>query len=137
MTDKRDLQRALEPLRQRLRESLLKMWRVRGGGFYGLGFVVFFVGAQGVSLLQDLIEATGPVDFVTSQVLEGFIRLIGDTPWNFIRALLWPLQLLSWLGSWGLLPLLAGFIAFDRWVKPWLNDRYGLAPEPAPDEPPG
>lgn len=111
-----------------LRAALLRMWRLRGGGFYGLGFVATFVGLQLRSLFEDAAAATGPIDFVTTQLSEALLRVLGDTFPNLIQAFVWPALFVGWSGAYGLLVLLATFLVFDRWIKPWLNERF---PEPA------
>ncbi|MEM1231294.1 MAG: hypothetical protein AAGI15_12210 [Pseudomonadota bacterium] len=103
------------------RRALLRMWRVRGGGFYGLGFVVTFVVLQIASIVGDAAEASTAMDFVTSQLVEGVLRFLSDTFINFLLSFLWPALFLDWIGSWGIVVLIAAFIAFDRWAKPWIN----------------
>ena len=108
----------------RLKQWLVRLWMLRGGGFYGLGFVLFFVAAELNSLFGDLLESEGPVDFLSSLLLESLLKFISEMPFNFLWALLWPLQFLSWTGEWGLLVLLLAFLAFQRWLKPWLTERF-------------
>lgn len=115
-----------------IRQGLLRMWRVRGGGFYGIGFVVTFVYSQAQSLLQDVTEADGVVDFLTSQLSEAIIRFTGDFLGNLIAAFVWPLLLLGWTDAWGLVALVVGFFVFDRWIKPWINRQF---PEEAASSP--
>ncbi len=103
------------------RRALLRMWRVRGGGFYGLGFVVTFVVLQVASILDDAAEASTAMDFVTSQLVEGILRFLSDTFINFLLSFLWPALFLGWAGGWGIVALIAAFIVFDRWAKPWIN----------------
>lgn len=107
-----------------IRQGLLRMWRLRGGGFYGIGFVVTFVYTQARSLLEDATEADGVVDFLTSQLSEAIIRLTGDFLGNLISAFVWPLLVLGWFGGWGLVGLGVGFFVFDRWIKPWINRQF-------------
>lgn len=100
-----------------VKKTLHRMWQVRGGGFYGLGFVAFFLWAQGLSLWGDVTESDSVADFLTSQAIETVIRLLGETPANFIWALLWPVHVLNWDLRLGFLGLLAGFLAFERWGR--------------------
>ncbi|MGI9327157.1 MAG: hypothetical protein ACR2PZ_18210 [Pseudomonadales bacterium] len=111
-----------------VRAGLLRMWRLRGGGFYGLGFVATFVVLQLGSLFADASEAAGPVDFLTSQLSEAIIRLTGDSIGNLVKAFLWPIYFVVWAGAYGLLALLTGFLIFDRWLKPWINDQFPEEP---------
>lgn len=106
------------------RQALLRMWRLRGGGFYGIGFVATFVYTQAQSLFEDVAEADGMVDFLTSQLSEAIIRLTGDFLGNLLTAFLWPLWVLGWAGAWGLVALLVSFFVFDRWIKPWINAQF-------------
>lgn len=107
-----------------IRQALLRMWRLRGGGFYGIGFVATFLYTQAQSLFDDAAESAGLVDFLTSQLSEALIRLSADFLGNLITAFLWPLWLLSFTGAWGLLGMLITFLVFDRWIKPWINARF-------------
>ena len=119
-----DARDARDRLVGRVKRWLLRLWMLRGGGFYGLGFVVFFVTLQIRSFIGDIAESTGVIDFLSSQALEALLKVISETPFNFLWALLWPLQFLSWTGEWGLLVLLAAYLSFQRWVKPRLTERF-------------
>jgi hypothetical protein len=124
------------------RRALLRMWRLRGGGFYGLGFVVTFVVLQIGALMSDAAEASTAMDFVTSQLAEAVLKFLGDTLINFLLSFIWPLLFLGWAGSWGILVLICAFLVFDRWLKPWISaaaavdaeaEVGSVAPEPARD----
>ncbi len=104
-----------------LRSALIRMWRVRGGGFYGLGFVFTFVLLEIRMVFVELGESDGVVAFVQSQVFELIFRFFSESFGNFIQALVWPLLFLERAGAWGFLVLLIAFLGFDRWVKPVLN----------------
>lgn len=103
------------------RRALLRMWRLRGGGFYGLGFVVTFVVLQIESIMSDAAEASTAMDFVTSQLAEAVLKFLGDTLINFLLSFIWPLLFLGWGGGWGILVLICAFLIFDRWLKPWIS----------------
>ena len=104
-----------------LKRTLVRMWRIRGGGFYGLGFVITFVILQIQALAGDVAEAESAEDFVRSQVFEYVFRYLGETIAIFVQSFLWPLLFLSLIGPWGIPTLIAGFLSFERWVKPVLS----------------
>ncbi|MEM9741498.1 MAG: hypothetical protein AAF918_02315 [Pseudomonadota bacterium] len=116
-------------LLSRTRRWLLRMWRLRGGGFYGLGFVLVFVVHEVRSLFGQVAESTSAADFLTSQALEMVIRLFSESWINFLYAAIWPLLLLGWAGGYGFLMLILGFVVFDRWGKPALNAFFELETE--------
>lgn len=132
----REAQRQPSVILQWLRASAIKTWRVRGGGFYGLGFVIIFIALQIGSLFEDVSEADGAVDFLATQVVEAVSRFFNDSMANFVKALLWPLLFINLTGAWGIPVLVGAFLSFDRWAKPYLNEQF---PELAvdPDEAPG
>lgn len=106
-----------------IKQSLVSTWLLRGGGFYGLGYLVTFVLLQARSLAEDFIEAEDALSFIGSQIIEMLFKFFTDVIANLIQAFIWPLLFLDLTGSWGLLALLVGFVGFDRWGKPYINQR--------------
>jgi NhaP-type Na+/H+ or K+/H+ antiporter len=105
-----------------LRRWLVRLWASKGGGYYGLGYVVTFVVLEVKSLAGDMTSVAG----IESQAVQYILRFSIDSFLNILFALLWPIRVLEWLGGWGLLVLAAGYAAFDFAIRPvveaWLPD---------------
>ena len=105
-----------------LRRSFVRFWASRGGGFYGLGYVVTFVALEVTSLSGDLTSVSGLV----AQGLQYVIRFSIESFLNGIYALMWPVYLFRWLGASGLIVLAVGYGAFDLAIRPvvetWLPE---------------
>ncbi len=109
---------------QRLRELLLKIWCSRGGGFYGLGYLIAFVYFEIDMLLGDVGESEGAGDFMLGQLGEYLFRLGFLSFINVFRALLWPLMVAGWWDGLGLALLLAGYLAFEWLLKPVVDRQF-------------
>jgi hypothetical protein len=106
-----------------LRRWLVKLWTSRGGGFYGLGYVVTFVALEIRSLSGGLTTVSG----LTAQAVQYVLRFSVDSLRNVISALIWPAHLFEWLGGpAGLVALAVGYAAFEVAIRPlvqaWLPE---------------
>jgi hypothetical protein len=101
-----------------LRAGLLGIWRARGGGFYGLGYLVTFVLLEVRLLATEVAQSEGVAEFVGSQLLEYLFRVGILSLLNVVQALIWPLLVLGQTGPWGLALLPLGYLAFERWLRP-------------------
>ena len=106
-----------------LRGWLVKLWASRGGGFYGLGYVVTFVALEVRSLSSGLTTVSG----VVAQAVQYVLRFSVDSVRNIVSAVIWPAHLFEWLGGpAGLVALLVGYAAFDVAIRPlvqkWLPE---------------
>lgn len=118
-----------------LRDGLLGIWRSRGGGLYGLGYLVTFVILEVRLVVGEFGGSDSLLTFLSDQLLQYLLRLGYMSLVNALLALLWPIWLLERLGGWGLLILIIGFLTFPRWLRPGLE---ALVPElrrRAPAEP--
>lgn len=106
--------RAAGPL---VRQALLGVWRSRGGGFYGLGYLVTFVVLEAGLIATEFAASSGVLDFVSSQLVEYLLRLGLMSFVNVLLAFLWPLLLLKHLGPWGLAVLAGGYLVYLRWIR--------------------
>jgi len=105
------------------KRSLIRTWQLRGGGFYGLGFLAVFLVLQAQDFASDVAEAESAMGFVGSQITDALLKFANATFANMISAFVWPVLFVNWLGSWGIPVLIAGFLGFDRWAKPYINKR--------------
>lgn len=109
----------------RMRGWIANLWQARGGGFYGLGYVVTFVTFEIRSLTGSFVGSASVSEFVsefiTQQALQLVLRFSLESLFNVFLAVLWPLYLLSWLGGWGVLALAAGFLGFERLLRPLIE----------------
>lgn len=123
-----------------LRGALLGIWRSRGGGFYGLGYLVTFLLLEVRMLFRELAGSDGVLEFVGSQALEYLLRLSLLSLLNALQAFVWPLLMFAKLGPLSLLLLLAGYLAFERVLRPRLEVAFPELRKPAgvadPDSPP-
>jgi hypothetical protein len=97
-----------------LRRWLVKLWASRGGGFYGLGYVVTFVALEIQSLSGDLTSVSGLV----AQAAQYVIRFSIESFINGVLALMWPVYLFRWLGGLGVVVLVVGYAGFEYAIRP-------------------
>ena len=79
---------AIVPL---LRGWLAKLWASRGGGFYGLGYVITFI----VLEIRSLSSGLTTVEGLLGQVVQYVLRFSVDSVRNVISALIWPARAAS------------------------------------------
>ncbi len=116
-----------------IREGLLKLWRVRGGGFYGFGYVIAFVVLEVRAFIVNF-EGDGDIaTMIVQEVLQFVFRFAVQSFLNGFIAFGWPVFVVDYLGGWGLLALGLCWLVFERWARPWINSKL---PELAPEEKP-
>ena len=106
-----------------IRRGLVGLWRTRGGGLYGLGYVVCFVVLEARTLVGDVVEAANATQALAGELVEWFFRFGVDSFVNVVYAFLWPGFVLNFLGAWGLVVLAIGFFGFERFARPWVEQR--------------
>ncbi len=104
-----------------LREGFVTLWQSRGGGLFGLGYVVTFVSLE----VLELPEFFGDLAalFAGDGTLPGSALVMGvdffvDTLRNMLSAFMWPVWLIQALGGYGVLLLGVGFATFNRFIRP-------------------
>jgi hypothetical protein len=102
-----------------LRRWLVKIWASRGGGFYGLGYVLTFVALEIKSLSGDLISVSGLV----GQVVQYALKFSVESLLNSVSALLWPIHLFRWSGGFGVVVLAIGYVGFEGAIRPLVEAR--------------
>ena len=114
-----------------MRDAFLRLWRTRGGGFYGLGYVIAFVVLEIQAFIGNWQSAaTDVVGMVVQEVLQFVFRFAAQSMLNGLLAFGWPIYVVDKLGGWGLALIAVGWWSFDRYVRPWVAVRL-----PEPSEP--
>ena len=106
-----------------------KVWKVRGGGLYALGFIATFIVLEVRSLADDVL---GIGAIFTGQIFEFLINFFIDSFSNTVQAFMWPIYVVQLAPPWGAIALGAAFFGFTTYLKKpiegWLFDG-----EPEPD----
>ncbi|MFP6837652.1 MAG: hypothetical protein VB948_16270 [Pseudomonadales bacterium] len=102
-------------------DGLFSTWRARGGGFFGLGYLIAFVVLELQMISTEVRGSDGVVEFFTSQIVEYIFRFAVQSLVNVILALIWPVYVLQWLGGWGLVALGGGYLLFEKVLRPYVE----------------
>ena len=95
-----------------------KVWEVRGGGLYAVGFAVSFLFFEIREVVVEDIPQLIAMNNVLSSELIGFgIQFLIDTLLNFVRALLWPMYVVTLWPPAGAIALGVAFVLFPRYLK--------------------
>ena len=95
-----------------------KVWDVRGGGLYAVGFAAAFLFFEIREALVEDIPQFVAMDNIFSAELIGFgIEFIVDSMINFVRALMWPAYAVQWWPPFGVIALVTAFVLFPRTLK--------------------
>jgi hypothetical protein len=98
-----------------------KIWKVRGGGLYAVGWAATFAYLEIKTVVGEIAEADGIVDFFTSQLIEFFLRFMSDSIQNMIQAFMWPVNIVQWQMPVGAIALGLAFAIFPTYVKPHIT----------------
>ena len=94
-----------------------KVWRVRGGGLYAVGYALTFAYLEVRAIVSEVLEADGVIDFFTNQLIEFVFRFLSETIANMIQAFMWPVFLIQLWQPYGLILLIAMFVLFPVVLK--------------------
>jgi len=95
-----------------------KVWDVRGGGLYAVGFAVAFLYFEiREAILEDIPQFVAMNNVLSSELIGFGIQFIIDSMLNFVRALLWPMYVVSLWPPVGLIALIVAFVLFPRYLK--------------------
>jgi len=106
-------QQALRYARSRFR----KVWDVRGGGLYAVGYILSFLFFEARTVVEEISESTGLGDFLRDQLLGFVLRFATDSLANMVRALIWPAYVVDLYPRYGIIALVIAFIAFPKYLK--------------------
>lgn len=99
------------------RRWFAKVWKLRGGGLYAVGYALTFVYLEVRMILGEFIEADSVVDFFTSQLFEFLFRFMVDSIENMIQAFIWPVYIVTWQQPIGAILLGVAYIVFAKFIK--------------------
>ncbi len=102
------------------RETAITLWSSRGGGFYGLGYVITFIVLETRTLFSGVASSETVLGFIGQEVTQVFFRLAFESLLNSFLAFLWPLYVLQLLSNWGIVVLLFGWWAYGKWAVPYV-----------------
>ena len=95
-----------------------KVWDVRGGGLYAVGFAAAFLFFEIREIFFEDIPQFIALNSVFSSELIGFgIEFIIDTLANFVRAFMWPVYVVTLWPPAGAIALGLAFYLFPRYLK--------------------
>ena len=118
------------------RKWFAKVWKVRGGGLYAVGWALTFVWLEFTTLIGEIAEADGIVDFFTEQLFEFFVRFLSDSFINMGYAFIWPAYIVQWQPPAGAIFLGVAFWLFPIFVKPHITAWLFPDGEPVDDDEP-
>ncbi|MFT7652131.1 MAG: putative membrane protein YeaQ/YmgE (transglycosylase-associated protein family) [Limisphaerales bacterium] len=103
----------------------LTAWRSRGGGWYGIGYLVTFLYLEISMTVSELMETTSSTGFIALQVAELIGRWFGESLMNMVQAFLWPARLIELVGGIAGIVILIGIhLAFEYFVRPLAETRF-------------
>lgn len=120
-----------------LRGAVLRLWRARGGGFYGLGYLISFGVLQLKSFAGDVSTSNGAGDFVVGQVAGYVLRVTVESFANGVQALVWPLLVLGRFELPGIAMLGIGYLVFERRLRPLIETWFPELRKPHESDAPG
>ena len=100
-----------------------KVWKVRGGGLYAVGFAATFLYLEVISLADDVL---GIGALFRGEAIEFFVNLVVESFMNTIAAFMWPVEVVQFSPPVGVIALGIAFWLFPIFLKPhierWLFD---------------
>lgn len=95
-----------------------KVWKVRGGGLYAVGFAGTFIYLETLSLADDVL---GIGALFRGEAIEFFVNFIIDSFMNTIAAFLWPVEVIQFAPPFGAIALGIAFWLFPIYLKPHIE----------------
>jgi hypothetical protein len=119
-----------------LRNWFRKIWDVRGGGLYAVGFAITFLYLEVLDLADDVMGIGALFD---GQIIAFIVDFFVDSLTNTIAAFIWPVGIVQWVPPFGAIALAVAFWLFPVYLKPhieaWLFDGEPGRVEQQPGEP--
>jgi len=95
-----------------------KVWEVRGGGLYAVGFAAAFIYYEVLSLADDVL---GIGALFRGEAIGFIINFIVDSFMNTLAALMWPVNVIQIAPPFGAIGLGVAFWLFPIYVKPYIE----------------
>ena len=103
-----------------------KVWEVRGGGLYAIGYAAAFIYFEARTLADEIAGSSGVRDFISEQMPEFITRFAAATLENMVRSFIWPVYVIELHAVYGGIALGLAFWLFPIYLKPtierWLFD---------------
>ena len=96
------------------RDWFRKVWKVRGGGLYALGFALSFVYFEIGSLGDDIL---GIGSLFSGQAVEFVVQFLVDSFRNTLKAFVWPVFVVQLAPPWGAIGLGLLYVGFAKYLK--------------------
>ncbi len=100
-----------------VRSRFKKIWDVRGGGLYAVGYIVTFLYFEVRTVIGEIADATGLADFLSDQLLGFVIRFATDSLVNMVKAFIWPVYIVQLNSVFGGIVLGVAFYIFPKYLK--------------------
>jgi len=101
-----------------LRGWFRKVWAVRGGGLYAVGFAMAFLFFETSEILfEDIPQFIAMNNVFSSELVAFGLEFIVDTMVNFVKALMWPVYVVSLWPPAGAIALGLAFVLFPKYLK--------------------
>ncbi len=100
-----------------MRSRFRKVWNVRGGGLYAVGYILTFLYFEVRTIVGEIADATGLVDFLSDQLLGFVIRFATDSLANMVKAFMWPVYIIQLNPVFGGIVLGVAFYIFPKYLK--------------------
>jgi hypothetical protein len=112
-----------------------KLWQLRGGGLYAVGYAATFIWLEIATLFGEIFGAESVQQFVSSQVFEFFFRFLSESIANMVTAFMWPVFFIGYRPPLGIFVLVAAFLLFPHFVKPLIEKWLLRDEDPSPRSP--
>ena len=96
------------------RDWFRKVWKVRGGGLYAVGFAVSFLVFEISSLSDDIL---GIGSLFNGQAIDFIVQLLIDSFTNTLKAFAWPVYAVSSAPPYGAIALGVAYAGFAKYLK--------------------
>lgn len=110
-----------------------KVWKVRGGGLYALGFALSFAYFEIGSLGDDIM---GVGSLFNGHAVQFLVQFFVESFQNTLKAFVWPVFVVQLAPPWGAVALVVAFFGFTKYLKPpierWLFPETSVEDHEAP-----
>lgn len=98
-----------------------RLWEVRGGGLYAVGYAATFIWLEVTSLFGEIAGADSVQQFVSGQLFDFVFRFFSESIANMVKAFMWPVYIIEIRPPLGILALAGVFLLFPRYLKPTIE----------------